>query len=295
VSDDPATVSVIIPNDHNAKALTDCLAAIQAQTHQPIETIVVDPSTAARNRAAAASTGEVLFFVNADISLSPDAIANAVRLLHERPDYGCVQGIPSPQPANYRSLQGHYWRSRNTGQVPTISLELAAIPRTVFNEIGPLDETLSECEDIEYSGHLAPQHPILLSELVTGRYNVKTSLGTLLHKQFRRSQLLIPVTAATRQPRRAPTTTESRSCQTTPPQADGLSTDLRWSPHSGLDKGRLKKGRSPQGRAGVCPLSAKSRISGVGRLGTAGVDRLCPWLVAGCSPVVSMVGAGRFP
>jgi hypothetical protein len=210
VSDDPATVSVIIPNDHNAATLKNCLAAIQAQTHQPIETTVVDPSTAARNQAATESSGEILFFVNADITLAPDAIANAVRLLHERPDYGCVQGIPSPRPANYRSLQGHYWRSRNIGQVSTISFELAAMPRTVFNEIGPLDETLGECEDIEYSGRLTPQHPILLSELVTGRYNAKTSLSTLLHKQFRRSQLLIPVTAATRKPHRPPTTTGVR-------------------------------------------------------------------------------------
>jgi glycosyltransferase 2 family protein len=297
VSDDPATVSVIIPNDRNPVA--DCLAAIRAQTHQPIETIVVETSTAARNQAVARSSGEILFFVNADISLAPDALATAVRLLRERPDYGCVQGIPSPRPASYRALRGHYWRSRNAGQVTTISFELAAIPRAVFNEIGPLDESLAECEDIEYSGRLAPRHPILLTELVTGQYNAKAGLGTLLRQQFRRSQLLIPATAANRQP--SPPTTESPSCQTSHPQADGLSTDFRQLPHSGLDKGRLKKGRSPLSRAGVCPAVgefARPQFGDVGGVSSqvgdvVGADRQVDGVAGAGWHVGDVAGGGR--
>jgi len=45
----------------------------------------------------------------------------------------------------------------------------------------------------------------------------------------------------------------SRSCQVGYPQVRRLSTDSRRVPRWGLDKGRLKKGRSPLGWAGVCP------------------------------------------
>ena len=51
------------------------------------------------------------------------------------------------------------------------------------------------------------------------------------------------------------------SCQTACPQVHRLSTDSRQVPHSGLDKGRLKKGRSPRGWVGVC-LCGRQKLLG---------------------------------
>ena len=51
----------------------------------------------------------------------------------------------------------------------------------------------------------------------------------------------------------------TRSCQAVHPQVRKLSTTFRRTPHSGLDKHSLEKGRSPQGRAGVCPRIRRNR------------------------------------
>lgn len=192
-------MSVIVAG-RDDEGLRDCLAAIRAQTHQPVETIVVDDPSAdrARDRAVASSSGEILFFVDPCIAPAPDAIACAVRLLRERPDHGCVRGIPLPQPGTHRALHDHYRLRHQAGGVRTMSFALAAMRRTVYDETGPIDGSGRERSDIRYGARLTPRHPILLSELVTGRYGARQTPRSVLCGHFRRALLLLPTAAVHR-------------------------------------------------------------------------------------------------
>ncbi|MFD0077741.1 glycosyltransferase [Streptomyces sp. NPDC127166] len=112
------SVSVIIPDYDYEKTLRACLASVFAQTHAPLDVIVVDDAgtdrsrdisrefgvvliansrnrgvSAARNTGAAAARGEVLFFLDSGTALHPEALAHAADLLRDDPGLGCVHGV----------------------------------------------------------------------------------------------------------------------------------------------------------------------------------------------------------
>ncbi|HWG99998.1 MAG TPA: glycosyltransferase [Pilimelia sp.] len=229
------TVSVIIPNYNYAKTLDACLRSVYAQTYRPHEVIVVDdhstdgsrevarrfPCTliespvnrgvsAARNAGAAAASGDVLFFLDSDEALAPDAIANAVAVLEADPGCGCVHGLIAPEPLVddgpvewYKTLHAYWWRRRGAGEVRTAFFAQAAIRREVFEAAGPFDESLRDSEDLEYSDRLAPLTRIVLSERVVAYHDEVDRLGPLLSEQFRRSQLLARTVLGARREGRA--------------------------------------------------------------------------------------------
>ncbi len=224
------TVSVIIPTYNAAKTLGAVLESVYAQTLAPLDVVVVDdcstddsreiagrfPCTvvaspvnrgvsAARNLGARNSGGEILFYLDSDVALDPDALANAVDLLLSDPGTGCVHGIYDVEPLfddgpveRYRALHAHFWRRRSVGVVGTAIFALAAIPRAVFEDVGPFDENLRDSEDVEYSDRLGAAYRIRMTETVVGRHDDVDRLGPMLSEQFRRSQLLVPVAAVER-------------------------------------------------------------------------------------------------
>ncbi|MGW5778557.1 glycosyltransferase family 2 protein [Streptomyces sp. NPDC003863] len=217
------SVSVIIPNYNYEKTLRACLASVFAQTHAPLDVIVVDDAStdrsrdiarefgvvlianphnrgvsAARNMGAAAARGEVLFFLDSDTALHPEALAHAADLLRDDPGLGCVHGVLDPEPLfddgpveRYHALHAHFWRRRAAGEVRTAFFALGAIRKEVFEETGPFDENLRDSEDVEYSGRLVRSHRILMTEAIRGRHDDVDRLGAMLSEQYRRSQLLI--------------------------------------------------------------------------------------------------------
>ncbi|MGV9316266.1 glycosyltransferase family 2 protein [Streptomyces sp. NPDC003691] len=221
------TVSVIIPTYNYEKTLGAVLESVYAQTLTPLDVVVVDdrstdnsreiarqfPCTlvtspvnrgvsAARNLGVRHSRGEILFFLDSDVALAPDALANAVDLLLSDPGTGCVHGIYDTEPLiddgpveRYRILHAHHWRRRSIGLVGTAIFALAAMPRSVFEEVGPFDEKLRDSEDVEYSARLSVAHRIRMTDTVVGRHDDVDRLGPMLSEQFRRSQLLLPVAA----------------------------------------------------------------------------------------------------
>jgi GT2 family glycosyltransferase len=216
-------VSVIIPCYNAEKTLRACLRSAFAQSYPSIEIVVVDDRSsdrsraiarefrcalierprnegvsAARNAGAAASRGAVLFFLDSDVALNPDAVMNAVRVLRDHPGCGCVYGVYAAEPLvddgpveTYRTLHLHHVLARAAGQTATAVFALAAVPRQVFETVGPFNENLRSAEDDEYSERLlAHRYHIRLTRTVVGRHDEADRLLPLLAEQFRRAQLL---------------------------------------------------------------------------------------------------------
>lgn len=231
----PPRVSVVIPNYNYAQTLELCLASLLRQTLQPFEIIVSDDAStddsvavaerfgcrvlradtnrgvsAARNAGAAAARGDILFFLDSDQALSPDSLENAVRLLRADPGLGCVHGIIAFEPLVdhgpvewYRTLHAHHWRLKAVGPTLTAFFAAAAVPRRVFEEIGPFHPALRDSEDVEYSERLSARYRILLTDQVVAAHDEEHRLGPMLREQFRRAQYLLPFAAAHRRRRGA--------------------------------------------------------------------------------------------
>ncbi|MFJ9583882.1 glycosyltransferase family 2 protein [Streptomyces acidicola] len=222
----PPTVSVIIPNHNYARTLRHCLQAVVEQTYPHIEIVVVDDGStdespqiagefpvrlvrtanggvsAARNTGVRHSTGDILFFLDSDIALRPDAVRIAVDVLEADPGVGFVCGIYDSVPLiddgpveRYKVLHGHYWRRRTAGSVKAAYFSIGAMPRGAYHRAGPLDESLRDTEDVEYGARLAAVSTVLLDPRIVGRHDDDDRLGTLLRKQYRRSVPLVALFA----------------------------------------------------------------------------------------------------
>lgn len=232
VEEEPMTpasglVSVIIPNYNGEKTLAACLDAVAAQTYPELEVIVVDDGSTdrsreiaagrdcrlvalagnsgpamARNRGIAASRGEILFFLDADVALAPDAVATAVRILTEHPQYAGASGIYAPTPLfddgpveRYQALHAHYWRRRNAGLVKIGYFSLGAFRRRVVEEVGAFDGSLpaNRNEDTEYGVRIAQRYPMLLTTEIAGYHDDDHRLVDIIRKFYRRASAMVPL------------------------------------------------------------------------------------------------------
>jgi hypothetical protein len=216
---DDLRVSVIIPNHNKARTLRACLGSVLAQSHPPADIIVVDDAStddsrqiirefpvrlicfeanrgpaAARNAGARAAIGDVLFFLDSDIALEPEAIANALRVLREHPECAMVQGIYDWRPLvvdsrveEYKALCEHFWRRRSVGEATGALVALAAIRRSAFEEVGGFDESLLDAEDVEFGTRLLARSVIRTSDEVVGRHDDVDRFWPYLTEHVRRA------------------------------------------------------------------------------------------------------------
>lgn len=223
-------VSVIIPNYNYGASLGACIDAALAQTYRPLEVIVVDDHSTdnsveiarqrdvrllqtptnsgvavARNIGAAAARGEILFFVDSDVALNPDAVEQAVAQLRAHPEYGAVCGIYEDEPLyrdslveECRVLQAYCWRMDSLGEVSFLFSSLTAIPRHVFDTVGPFNPRLRQTEEVDYGERMSARYPIMVTAAVRGRHDDDDRLGPLLRKLFRRARLRVPLFARRR-------------------------------------------------------------------------------------------------
>ncbi|GAA4094941.1 glycosyltransferase family 2 protein [Actinomadura miaoliensis] len=220
-------VTVIVPNYNYAATLGRCLEAIQAQTYSPLEILVADDCSTddsvavaesmgvtvistrrnagqavARNLGAAHARGEILFFVDSDLVIEPDAVANAVKILNADPKVGAICGIEDPVPLirdkmikEYRALQYHYWSLTPNGIVSFLFSAMFAIRADVFAEVGPFDPRLRWSEEVEFGHRLSRNYQIRLTADLRGRHDPDDSLRGLLRKLFHRGRVRVPLYA----------------------------------------------------------------------------------------------------
>ena len=175
------TVSIVIPVHNGGNSFRRCLASVQAFVPSGVEVIVVvdggsDDSAKvaeqagvkvikrptaggpaqARNLGARFAKGEILFFIDADVTLNAATLPQVATAFTE-PNLAALIGSYDDAPgapnflAQYKNLFHHYTHQTAAEEASTFWGACGAIRRDVFWEIGGFDEgyRYPSVEDIE--------------------------------------------------------------------------------------------------------------------------------------------------
>jgi glycosyltransferase involved in cell wall biosynthesis len=208
-------ISLIVPTYNNPQELHACLSALIAASYPGSELIVVDDAStddtpavaagmgarvfrlaknsgpaAARNYGARHATGEILFFIDADVVIPPGAVNHVVNVFEERADIAAVFGSYDAQPramgvvSQYRNLLHHFVHQHAHAEASTFWAGCGAIRRSVFEEIGGFDEQRfpkPSIEDIELGYRLrAAGHRILLDKSLQAKHLKRWTLCSVI-------------------------------------------------------------------------------------------------------------------
>lgn len=210
----PLTVSAIIPVYNAAPDLARCLESLKESTVQPLECIVVDdgstdesPGAAraagarvlstggrrgpafARNLGARAASGELLFFLDADVTVHRHTIGRMLEHFASSPPADAVIGSYDDAPpgggivSQYKNLQHHYVHQGGSPEANTFWTGCGMIRRDVFLEAGGFSETFTEpsIEDIELGYRLrAAGRRIVLEKRAQVKHFKRWTLASLL-------------------------------------------------------------------------------------------------------------------
>lgn len=168
-------ISVIVPVYNGARFLAAALESVGAQHYRPAEVIVVDDGStddtaavakryggvrylrqpnlgaaAARNAGAAAATGELLAFLDADDLWLPEKLTRQVRYLEQHPDVDAVvthQRLAIAPGAERPGWVPQEWLERpQVGLVPSALM----VRRTAFEAVGGFDVRYRTGEDTDW-------------------------------------------------------------------------------------------------------------------------------------------------
>lgn len=208
------SVSIVVPVHNGAAAFEKCLAALSRSLHAPDEVIVVDDGStdrsgqaarrcgarvlrnsqpqgpaAARNRGAQAATSDLLFFVDADVTVHPDTVGRVADAFCADPKLDALIGSYDDAPADphflsqYRNLLHHFTHQRAREEASTFWGACGAIRRDVFARVGGFDERFARpsIEDIELGYRLTEAgHRIRLDKDVQVTHLKRWTAGSML-------------------------------------------------------------------------------------------------------------------
>lgn len=131
----------------------------------------------ARNRAAAESEGDVIFFVDADVVVHADVRIRLERHFGTVPGLDAVIGSYDDDPdaatvaGRYRNLLHHFVHQSSQAEAPTFWTGLGAVNRSRFLALGGFDRTWEKIEDSEFGVRLRRAGGrILLDHALLGKH-----------------------------------------------------------------------------------------------------------------------------
>jgi len=196
VKSNPPFVSVIIPVYNGEEFLSEAVESVQRQGYQPLEIIVVDDGStdgteriaaalkdvvryvyqpnsgppSARNQGVRAARGDVIAFLDADDLWSENKLECQLSYLAADPTVQVVQG-PLQLIRRDGGVGGKERFSTFLPPRMTLSLGSALFRRSVFDQIGLLDESLPYNDDVDFFFRIRECGiPILVHDEVTYFY-----------------------------------------------------------------------------------------------------------------------------
>jgi len=176
-------VSVIVPIYNAGKHIEMCMDALIASSYPSFEIIMVDDCStddsvetarhkgitvlrlsrqsgpaAARNFGALHARGEIILFIDSDVTVRPDTISLVVNNFRYNPDIAAVFGSYDDEPreenfiSQYRNLFHHFHHQHSDMEAFTFWAGCGAIRKKVFKKVGGFDQkmyTKPSIEDIE--------------------------------------------------------------------------------------------------------------------------------------------------
>ncbi|MEJ5358231.1 MAG: glycosyltransferase [Desulfobacterales bacterium] len=187
-------VAVILPTFNRAWCLAEAVESVLSQTYRDFELIVVDDGSsdgtaellaryegrlrairrenrgvsAARNAGVAASRSPLLAFLDSDDLWLPGKLARQVAFFEAHPEAAICQ-TGEIWVRNGRRVNPGLRHRKPSGWIFEPSLELCLVSpsavmvrRSLFEEVGPFDESLPACEDYDLWLRVSLRHPVFL-------------------------------------------------------------------------------------------------------------------------------------
>lgn len=212
------TVSVIIPVHNGGAYFRTCLSKLAEALPRATEIIVVaDGDTdgswrlareygakviripesggpaQARNLGALAAQGDILFFVDADVAICPEAIGYVIKIFQGNPYLAAMIGSYDDAPGSpnflsqYRNLLHHYVHQTGCEEASTFWGACGAIRREIFLAVGGFNEIYRRpsIEDIELGYRLkAAGYRIRLCKTLQVKHLKRWEAVSLLKADF---------------------------------------------------------------------------------------------------------------
>lgn len=212
------SISVIVPVHNGGASFHRCLLRLAETVPPPSEIIVVaDGDTdgswllakefstkvlkvserggpaQARNLGARAAQGDILFFVDADVVISPEAIRQVAIAFQREPDLAALIGSYDDAPgasnflSQYKNLFHHYTHQTACEEASTFWGACGAIRREIFLGIGGFDESYRQpsIEDIELGYRLKRSgYRIRLHKTLQVKHLKRWGITSLLKADF---------------------------------------------------------------------------------------------------------------
>jgi glycosyltransferase involved in cell wall biosynthesis len=187
-------LSIIIPAYNARETLGKLLESLQTSSYKNFEVIVGDDASneqylvgkgikivrlthnkgpaAARNAAAKRAKGNVLVFLDADVTCYPDTLAKIAGKFKEDHDLTAITGVWDKHQRTksffpqFKALRDwSYWTNERDrdGYYYLFSTRIAAIRRDVFTRLGGFNEAFRQMEDVELTYRIAKRYAIIFA------------------------------------------------------------------------------------------------------------------------------------